>query len=138
MNFYDSIGKLNWNNSWNIDNIAESNFRDVSIYLVYKGAHIKLRITRDEDGFFTISKYAKEEFDLHGNLRMFDKNGCQIFIEDFSHLQNDDCIYICARKRDFNYRELLDMYIKVSLYSNLYLGWKAWWRRIWPSVSFKT
>ena len=45
---------------------------------------------------------------------MYDKNGCQIFIEDFSHLQNDDCIYVYPKRKDFNYKMLLDMYTRVS------------------------
>ena len=43
---------------------------------------------------------------------MYDKNGSKFYIEDFHHISNNFCIYICPKNRDFNYKGLLDMYKK--------------------------
>lgn len=44
---------------------------------------------------------------------MYDKNGCKIdYDEDFRHLKNNDCIYVCPTRREFNYQSLLSMYFK--------------------------
>lgn len=39
-------------------------------------------------------------------------NGCEIFKDDYNHLRQNECIYVCPSSRDFDYFSLLDMYTR--------------------------
>ncbi|CAI2384149.1 unnamed protein product [Moneuplotes crassus] len=96
-----------------IDEADLMNLMDISIYLVYHSKHVKIKIRREEESHLIISEYVKDEFQLDGDFKMHDKTGCQIFKEDFYHLQNEDCIYL-SQGKDFNYITLLLVYKKVK------------------------
>ena len=91
---------------------------NVKVFLVENGStplnYAEVTIQVGEEGLFSIQEAAKSELGIKGEFKIYDQNGCEIADNDFQHLENNDWICICPKKRDFNYKSLLDMFVKIK------------------------
>ncbi|CAI2364762.1 unnamed protein product [Moneuplotes crassus] len=61
----------------------------------------------------TVKQMVREKLRITENFILYDKNGCEIFNDDFNLLRNKECIYVCPASKDFDYLALLEMYTKI-------------------------
>ena len=88
-------------------------FNNIQMKLKAKANTERYLFRTNEDGYFTVSRAVKNELGIKDAFTMYDKNGCIIdYTEDFRHLKNNDWIYICPAKHEFDYQSLLNMYSK--------------------------
>ena len=94
-----------------------------SIFIVENGSsplnYVKYSIRKNEEGYLDLCKAVSNELMIKGKFDMYDKNGSKIYVEDFHHLSDNNCVYIWAKDNEFNYQSLLDMY---SVEKNLGTG----------------
>lgn len=74
--------------------------------------YTKYSIRKSEEGLHDLTQAVRKELGIREDFDYYDKNGSKMYLEDFHHLTNDSCIYICSKKKDFNYKNLLKMYIR--------------------------
>lgn len=85
------------------------------VYLIENGAktmnYTKVLLPKNEEATGPIEAAVKSELKIKIDFKLYDKNGSEIYPEDFWNLQDNDCIYVCP-KREFSYCSLLSMYHK--------------------------
>ena len=101
--FMNSIQFEGYSNTWDVyvveNGCSRSNYTHCSL-------------NKNEEGYYKLWDIVKTELRIKEEFNMHDMNGSKIYSEDFHHLIDGSVIYICPKKRDFDYRSLLGMYKK--------------------------
>lgn len=101
--FLNDMHMDNYSNSWDIYVVENGGSRD---------NYTRCSLSKNEEGYYKLCDIVKTQLKIKDDFFMHDINGSKIYSEDFHHLIDESVIYICPKKRDFDYKSLLEMYKK--------------------------